>query len=92
MFFPFVVLVSAVLFVAVLLLLVASRAIRASERRSSALAEVTDLRERLHALEDTVAAQEQALNRLTEGQQFTERLLTERAGQGTPVPHRDSAT
>ena len=55
------------------------RAVRAFERRGSAHAELAAIRERLLALEETVTAQAQELHHLAEGQQFAERLLTERA-------------
>jgi hypothetical protein len=58
------------------------RAVRALERRGPANTELTALRERLQLLEETVAEQGEALRRVTDGQEFTQRLLLERAGRG----------
>lgn len=56
------------------------RAVRAFERRGVASAELTALRERFQLLEDTVAEQGEAIRRVSDGQEFTQRLLLERAG------------
>ena len=56
------------------------RAVRALERRNSAGTDVSALRERLEALEETVATQAEAMRHLQDGQQFTARLLSERSG------------
>ena len=55
------------------------RAVRALERRGSANAEFAALRERLQMLEDQVTEQGESVRRLTDGQEFTQRLLLERA-------------
>lgn len=55
------------------------RAVRALERRGTASTELTALRERLQMLEDQVTEQGEAMRRLTDGQEFTQRLLLERA-------------
>lgn len=55
------------------------RAVRALERRGPAGAELTTLRDRLQLLEDQISEQGEAVRRLTEGQEFTQRLLLERA-------------
>lgn len=55
------------------------RAVRAFERGGAATAELTALRERLQLIEDTVAEQGEAVRRLADGQEFTQRLLLERA-------------
>jgi hypothetical protein len=67
-----------------------ARAVRALERRGPANAELTTLRERLQMLEDQVTEQGEAVRRLTDGQEFTQRLLLERARperteKGTPA-------
>ena len=54
------------------------RAVRAFERRGAANAELVALRERLQLVEDTVAEQGEAVRRLADGQEFTQRLLGER--------------
>ena len=54
------------------------RAVRALERRGTANPELAALRERLQLLEDSVAEQGEALRRVTDGQEFTQRLLLER--------------
>jgi hypothetical protein len=54
------------------------RAVRALERRGPASAELTALRERLQMLEDQVTEQGEAVRRLADGQEFTQRLLLER--------------
>ncbi len=54
------------------------RAVRALERRGSANAELTALRERLQMVEDQLTEQGEAVRRLTDGQEFTQRLLLER--------------
>lgn len=56
------------------------RAVRAFERRGVTSAELTTLRERCQLLEDTVAEQDEAIRRIADGQEFTQRLLLERAG------------
>ena len=56
------------------------RAVRALERRGRAAPEVEALRERLELLEQQLEAQGEELRRVTEGQQFTERLLRDRVG------------
>ena len=55
------------------------RAVRALERRGTASPELAALRERVQLLEDTVAEQGDAIRRVTDGQEFTQRLLLERA-------------
>jgi hypothetical protein len=55
------------------------RAVRALERRGTASTELTALRDRLQMLEDQVTEQGEAVRRLTDGQEFTQRLLLERA-------------
>jgi hypothetical protein len=54
------------------------RAVRALERRGTANPELAALRERLQMLEDVVTEQGESVRRLTEGQEFTQRLLLER--------------
>jgi hypothetical protein len=54
------------------------RAVRALERRGTASTELTALRERLQMLEDQLTEQGEAVRRLTDGQEFTQRLLLER--------------
>ena len=54
------------------------RAVRALERRGTTNPELAALRERLQLLEDSVAEQGEALRRVTDGQEFTQRLLLER--------------
>lgn len=66
------------------------RAVRALERRGIASTELTALRDRLQMLEDQVTEQGEAVRRLTDGQEFTQRLLLERARsepieKGTPA-------
>lgn len=58
------------------------RAVRALERRGTASTEITALRERLQMLEDQVTEQGEAVRRLTDGQEFTQRLLLGRAQPG----------
>jgi hypothetical protein len=58
------------------------RAVRALERRGTAGPELTALRERLQMLEDQLTEQGEAVRRLTEGQEFTQRLLLERTRPG----------
>jgi hypothetical protein len=58
------------------------RAVRALERRGASGPELTALRERLQMLEDQLSEQGEAVRRLTEGQEFTQRLLLERARPG----------
>ncbi len=58
------------------------RAVRALERRSTANPELTALRERLQMLEDQITDQGEAVRRLTDGQEFTQRLLLERGRGG----------
>jgi hypothetical protein len=58
------------------------RAVRALERRSTANPELTALRERLQMLEDQITDQGEAVRRLTDGQEFTQRLLLERGRTG----------
>lgn len=55
------------------------RAVRALERRSTASAELVALRERLQAVEDAMADQGQEIQRIAAGQDFTEKLLSQRA-------------
>ena len=61
------------------------RAVRALERRAAggggggAGGELAALRDRVQALEAVMEAQADELRRVSEGQQFTERLLAERA-------------
>jgi len=59
----------------------ALRAIRALERKGSSAPESVALRERVEQLEQQLDAQSEALERLTEGQLFTERLLSDRVGK-----------
>jgi hypothetical protein len=72
------------------LLYLGVRAVRALERRSTASAELTTLKERLELLEETVGAQAEAMRRVEDGQRFTERLLAERSGS-VPRPADDRA-
>ena len=58
------------------------RAVRALERRGEGSAELVALRDRVHALEDTVTTQGEELRRLEEGHEFTQRLLMERSADG----------
>jgi hypothetical protein len=58
------------------------RAVRALERRGNASPELTALRERIQILEDQLTEQGEAVRRLTDGQEFTQRLLLERARPG----------
>lgn len=58
------------------------RAVRALERRTRAAPELEALRERIELLEQQLESQSEELRRVTEGQQFTERLLSDR--HGTP--------
>jgi len=61
------------------------RAVRAVESRGEANAELLALRERLQLLEETVAEQGESLRRLSDGQEFTQRLLLERTrAEGKP--------
>lgn len=55
------------------------RAVRALEQRGTASTELTALRERVQTLEDQLTEQGEAVRRLTDGQEFTQRLLLERA-------------
>ena len=68
------------------LLYLGVRAVRALERRSTGSAELTALRERLESLEETVSAQAEAVRRVEDGQQFTDRLLAERSGAARRPP------
>lgn len=63
----------------------ALRAVRALERRGRAAPELEALRERIELLEQQLESQGEELRRVTEGQQFTERLLSDRVG--TPPAH-----
>jgi hypothetical protein len=65
------------------------RAVRALERRGTASTELTALRERLQMLEDQLTEQGEAVRRLTDGQEFTQRLLLERA---RPVEREEKST
>ena len=73
------------------LLYLGVRAVRALERRSTASAEFTALRERVEMLEETVSTQAEAMRRVEEGQRFTDRLLAERSGDALR-PGDDRAT
>lgn len=66
------------------------RAVRALERRGSANAELTALRERLQMLEDQLTDQGEAVRRLTDGQEFTQRLLLER-GRTDDKPEKSAS-
>jgi hypothetical protein len=55
------------------------RAVRALERRSTASAELVALHERVQAVEDAMANQEEELRRIAAGQDFAEKLLSQRA-------------
>ena len=70
------------------LLYLGVRAVRALERRSTASAELTALRERVEMLEETVSTQAEAMRRVEEGQRFTDRLLAERSGALRPGDDR----
>lgn len=72
------------------LLYLGVRAVRALERRSGTNTELDALRDRLELLEEAVGAQGEAMRRVEDGQQFTERLLTERSG-APPGPATDRA-
>jgi hypothetical protein len=65
------------------------RAVRALERRGTASTELTALRERLQMLEDQLTEQGEAVRRLTDGEEFTQRLLLERA---RPVEREEKST
>lgn len=52
--------------------------VRSFERRSAARAEIAALEERMLRLEETTAAMNDRLEGLTEGQEFTSRLLSDR--------------
>lgn len=67
------------------------RAVRALERRGPSNAELTALRERLQMLEDQVTEQGEAVRRLTDGQEFTQRLLLER-GRTDDKPEKSAPT
>ena len=67
------------------------RAVRALERRGAANPELTALRERLQLLEDTVTEQGEAVRRLADGQEFTQRLLLER-GRTDDKPEKSAPT
>jgi cell division protein FtsB len=58
----------------------ALRAIRAFERRGQAAPELAALRDRVEVLEQQLESQSEELRRLSDGQQFTERLLADRVG------------
>jgi|GEM_PF-2343030 len=55
------------------------RAVRALELRRTSDSEIATLTARLEGLEDALAAQGEEVRRLAEGQEFTQRLLAERA-------------
>jgi hypothetical protein len=65
------------------------RAVRAFERRGAASSELTALRERLQFLEDTVAEHGVELQRVADGQAFTQRLLSERTGSAGNATHSE---
>ena len=67
------------------------RAVRALERRGTPRVDLTTLSERLQTLEDTVAEQGESLRRVAEGQEFTQRLLVERAASDTKAPKSSPA-
>lgn len=54
------------------------RLVRAFERRSAARAEISALEERMLRLEETAASMDDRLEGLTEGQEFTSRLLRDK--------------
>jgi len=56
----------------------ALRAVRALERRGNAAHDLVALQARVELLEQQVETQSEELRRVTEGQQFTERLLRDR--------------
>lgn len=57
----------------------ALRLIRALERRAGDPRELAELRDRLARLEDTIEGVNHQIERVTEAQEFTSRLLTERS-------------
>ena len=58
----------------------ALRAVRALERRGNAPPDLVALQERVELLEQQLEAQSEEIRRVTEGQQFTELLLSDRVG------------
>ena len=58
------------------------RFLRAYERRVSSDAELTALRDRVTALEESLDAVQGSLERLNAGQEFTTKLLGARSGPG----------
>jgi len=54
------------------------RLVRAFERRSAARHEIAALEERMLRLEESAAETNERLERLSEGQEFTSRLLSDR--------------
>jgi len=62
----------------------ALRAVRAFERKAGASNELEMLRGRLELLEMQLEEQSNELRRVSDGQRFTERLLSDRAG--APLP------
>ena len=63
-------------------LLLGFRAVRAFERRGTANAELTALRDRVQLIEDTLAEQGESVRRIADGQEFTQRLLLQRTVVG----------
>ena len=63
-------------------LLLGFRAVRAFERRGTANAELTALRDRIQLIEDTLAEQGESVRRIADGQEFTQRLLLQRTVAG----------
>lgn len=63
------------------------RFLRAYERRVGAEAELTGLRERVSALEESLDAVQGSLERLTAGQEFTTKLLGGRSGTASWPPN-----
>lgn len=62
----------------------AMRFVRAFERRGADQRELTELREKVARLEDSIESVTHQIERVSEAQQFTTRLLTER--NDTPPP------
>jgi hypothetical protein len=58
------------------------RAVRALEAKGASAPELVALRERVELLEEQLEAQNAELRRVADGQQFTEKLLENRARKG----------
>lgn len=60
------------------------RLVKALERRSLPRGETQVLEARVRALEETIGELSSTVDRMSEAQEFTTRLLTKRAGGGEP--------